>query len=173
MEIRKLNPDEYKGKRYHTTYSSGGYYEVEFLDDHFSFLYRAFPGPRTFELTDTLLSDWLEDPSLFGVFDSDILMGLAEGSPERWNNRYRITNIFVPEENRRCGVGSLLMDQLLREAQGCGAQMAVLETQSCNEGAIAFYRKMGFEVIGCDLYAYSNEDPARHEVRIELGKKLI
>ena len=26
--------------------------------------------------------------------------------------------------------------------------------------------------IGLDLYAYSNSDPERHEVRIEMGKKL-
>ena len=50
--------------------------------------------------------------------------------------------------------------------------MAVLETQSCNERAIAFYRANGFEVIGVDLYAYSNEDPLHHEIRVEMGKKL-
>lgn len=44
--------------------------------------------------------------------------------------------------------------------------MTVLETQTCNENAIAFYHRFGF-----DLYSYSNEDPERHEVRIELGKK--
>ena len=50
--------------------------------------------------------------------------------------------------------------------------MIVLETQSCNERAIAFYRRNGFEVIDFDLYAYSNADPERREVRIEMGKKL-
>lgn len=49
----------------------------------------------------------------------------------------------------------------------------VLETQTCNERAIAFYRKCGFEIIGFDLYAYSNHDPEAHEVRLEMGKKLI
>ncbi len=27
-------------------------------------------------------------------------------------------------------------------------------------------------LIGFDLYSYSNDDPDRHEVRIEMGKKL-
>ena len=54
-----------------------------------------------------------------------------------------------------------------------GARMIVLETQSCNEAAIAFYRKNGFSVIGFDLYAYSNTDPERHEVRIEMGKSCM
>ena len=48
--------------------------------------------------------------------------------------------------------------------------MVVLETQTCNENAIAFYKKNGFDIIGFDLYAYSNTDPQRHEVRIEMGK---
>ena len=51
-------------------------------------------------------------------------------------------------------------------------RMAVLETQTCNERAIAFYRKCGFQVIGFDLYAYTNHDPEAHEVRLEMGKKL-
>ena len=65
-----------------------------------------------------------------------------------------------------------LMEAIEREAAASGARMIVLETQSCNEAAIAFYRKNGFSVIGFDLYAYSNTDPERHEVRIEMGKKL-
>lgn len=64
------------------------------------------------------------------------------------------------------------MSTILREAKESGARMVVLETQTCNENAIAFYRKMGFELIGFDLYAYSNSDPNRHEIRIEMGKKL-
>ena len=50
--------------------------------------------------------------------------------------------------------------------------MVVLETQSCNERAIAFYWKYGFEIIGFDLYAYSNDDVDRHEIRVEMGLKI-
>lgn len=65
------------------------------------------------------------------------------------------------------------METILKAAKASGARMAVLETQSCNENAIAFYRKNGFELIGFDMYAYSNTDPERHEIRIEMGKKLV
>ena len=64
-------------------------------------------------------------------------------------------------------------ETILREAESAKARMAVLETQACNENAIAFYRRNGFEIIGFDLYSYSNDDPEKCEVRIEMGKKLI
>ena len=65
------------------------------------------------------------------------------------------------------------METITGAAKSCGARMSVLETQSCNENAIAFYKKNGFEIIGFDLYSYSNTDPERHEIRVEMGKKLI
>ena len=64
------------------------------------------------------------------------------------------------------------MQTILKAAESSGARMAVLETQTCNETAIGFYQKHGFEIIGFDLYAYSNTDPENHKVRIEMGKKL-
>jgi len=45
----------------------------------------------------------------------------------------------------------------------------MLETQSCNTNAIGFYLHEGFTLIGFDLCCYSNRDPERKEVRIELG----
>lgn len=173
MEIRKLDSREYKGKEYHTTYLSRGYYEIEFMGDRFSFVYRPFRQPQQFELSDTICSDWLESPSLYGAFEGGELIGFAEGFLERWNNRYRISNLCVfDERNRHCGAGTLLMERMLQEAGESGARMAVLETQSRNERAIAFYRRNGFEVIGFDRYAYSNDDPEHREIRVEMGKKI-
>lgn len=63
------------------------------------------------------------------------------------------------------------MNRITETAESTSARMIVLEIQSCNENAIAFYRKNGFSIIGFDLYSYSNNDPERHEVRIEMGKK--
>lgn len=62
-------------------------------------------------------------------------------------------------------MGTLLRNAISDAAKASGARMSVLETQSCNENAIAFYRKNGF-----DLYSCSNTDPERHEIRIEMGK---
>jgi len=50
--------------------------------------------------------------------------------------------------------------------------MLVLETQSCNLPAIDFYLKHGFELLGLDTAAYSNEDVAKGEVRLEFGRVI-
>ena len=101
------------------------------------------------------------------------MIGFVEGSIEEWNNRYRISNICVfDNQKRHNGIGSKLMEAILKEAKESGARMVVLETQTCNENAIAFYKKNGFDIIGFDLYSYSNDDPEKHEIRIEMGKKL-
>ena len=63
------------------------------------------------------------------------------------------------------------MHTITEAASSFETRMLVLDTQSCNENAIAFYRKNGFDMIGFDLYSYSNTDPERHEVRIEMGRK--
>jgi hypothetical protein len=50
--------------------------------------------------------------------------------------------------------------------------MLVLETQTNNATAISFYLNFGFEFIGFDSAAYSNEDIEKKEVRLELGLRL-
>jgi ribosomal protein S18 acetylase RimI-like enzyme len=78
----------------------------------------------------------------------------------------------VEEEFRKHGTGTLLMNHAVKIAKEKGARMLVLETQTNNDIAIEFYLKFGFELIGLDLAAYSNEDVKRKEVRLELGLKL-
>ncbi len=120
-----------------------------------------------------IFDEGLENPLAFGAFEGEKLIGYVEGSMEGWNNRFRISNICVFDHSKRnSGIGTKLMETMQREAVSRKARMIVLETQSCNEAAIAFYRKNGFTIIGLDLYAYSNTDPQQHEVRIEMGKKL-
>jgi len=173
MEIRKLDPAVYKGKKFTVRYQSRGYYDIRRTDSGFQIAYRPFEKEREISFEDRFFGDWLEGPAAYGAFENGQLLGFVEGSMESWNNRYRISNICVFAEDRRHQhIGTALMDTAMEEAKGSGARMAVLETQSCNEKAIGFYQKYGFEIIGFDLYSYSNTDPERHEVRIEMGKRL-
>ena len=146
MEIKKLDPVQWRGYGFTARYQTGGCWDIVPVEG-------------------------LEAPVVYGAFQDGELLGIAEGSPESWNHRWRISNLCIfQEKHRRCGVATALMEKMLEEA--APMRMAVLETQTCNERAIAFYRKCGFQVIGFDLYAYTNHDPEAHEVRLEMGKKL-
>ena len=120
MEIRQLACQEYQGKQYHITDSSCGYYDIERRENRFSFAYREFPQSKEIELSDTILSAWLEEPVLFGAFEGGELVGLVEGFLEQWNNRYRISNLCVFEErHRHCGANPVLSDLHIHQNAGC------------------------------------------------------
>ncbi len=175
MEIKELNKETYAGKKFTVRYQTNGYYDIQASEGGFQMKYVSFASPveKSFDDDDVFFSEWLEDPVAFGAFEDGKLIGFVEGSLESWNNRFRISNICIFDHTKRsCGIGTMLMDAIQKTAASSGARMIVLETQSCNENAITFYKKNGFSIIGFDLYAYSNTDPARHEVRIEMGKKL-
>lgn len=171
MIISKLNREEYAGKKFVLKYFTKGYYDIEKTPEGFLFTYKTFDKVTEMSFEDYFLNEWLEDPIAYGAFENGKLLGYVEGTLEKWNQRYRISNICIFDADKRhCGIGTKLMNVILNEAEKSGARMVVLETQTCNENAIAFYKKNGFDIIGFDLYAYSNIDPERHEIRIEMGK---
>lgn len=173
MEIKPLNRKDFEGKRFCVRYMTDGCYDIQAADFGFRIEYIPFETPVERVLEDDFFGKWLDDPVAFGAFQDEKLIGYAEGFLEKWNNRFRISNICIFDNaSRHLGIGTALLNAVLSEAEKTRARMAVLETQSCNEKAIAFYRKNGFEIIGFDLYAYSDSDPERHEIRIEMGKKL-
>ena len=174
MEIRALEQQEYAGRKFTVRYKTRGCYDICADEDGFRIRYAPLDAPleKSFD-DDTFFGECLEAPAAFGAFEGERLLGYVEGSPESWNNRFRISNICVFDDSERGrGIGTALMNAITETAKTYGARMLVLETQSCNENAIAFYKKNGFSLIGFDLYAYSNEDPARREVRFEMGKML-
>ena len=173
MEIKLLDKETYAGKKFTARYKTGGYYEIKASDTGFQMHYVPFEEATERSFDDEFFGEWLEDPVAFGAFEDGKLIGYVEGALESWNNRFRISNICIfDHSNRSRGVGTTLMAAMEQMAKSRGARMIVLETQSCNENAIAFYKRNGFTIIGFDLYSYSNTDPERHEVRIEMGKKL-
>ena len=173
MELKPLEKEAYAGKKFTARYVTGGYYDIRASEVGFRMEYVSFDAPVERSFDDVFFGEWLDEPVAFGATEAGRLLGFVEGAMEGWNNRYRISNICVFDgAERRRGLGKALMDIITKEAERRGARMLVLETQSCNEAAIAFYKRNGFRVIGFDLYAYSNTDPERHEIRIEMGKQL-
>ena len=173
MLIKELDYKEYKGKKYQAEILSDRYLSIEPRDEGFAVKWVMSGEPLRMTLNEDLLSDWLEDPVAYGAFEHGRMVGFVEGFLEKWNNRFRITNICVfDESDRRRGIGTLLLGRMMIDAADSGARMAVLETQSFNFKAVSFYQKNGFEIIGFDRYAYSNNGPEEHNMRIEMGRKI-
>ena len=128
--------------------------------------------PEAYGCPDRLYADHFAHARAYGIFDGGALAAAIEICPEEWNNRMRITELWVDEAHRRQGLGTRLIAFARGEAEKEGRRALVLETQSCNTGAIAFYRRAGFTLIGLDTCCYSNEDVSRGEVRLELGMLL-
>ena len=88
--------------------------------------------------------------------------GKAVGYAGMWQvlDECYITNIAVHPEFRKSGVGSMLMEELLKEARRRGITAVTLEVRKSNETAKALYRKYGFEPGGTRKAYYSdnNED---------------
>jgi ribosomal protein S18 acetylase RimI-like enzyme len=116
--------------------------------------------------------EFVEEPRAFAAELDGKQVGWIELGYHKWNNRMRIWEILVREEYRRRDIGTLLMDYAVKIAKEKGARALVLETQSCNAPAITFYLKYGFELIGFDSTAYSNDDIQKKEVRLEMGLRL-
>ena len=158
--------------RYWTEY----YYDVTAQEgpEGFSFVLerRNFGQPVEKTFVDTLLSQWLEAPQLYGAEVDGGIRGYLELNHERWNNRMRVTNLLVEEGFRRQGIGRLLMETAVEKAREAGARALVLETQSCNDQAIRFYRRNGFSLVGFDLTAYSQTDVQKKEVRLEMARPV-
>jgi ribosomal protein S18 acetylase RimI-like enzyme len=160
------------GSKYSTSY----YYDVSVLRGSGSWrieltrkaledtLDKSYPG-RLFE-------DHIEEPRVFTAMLDCRQIGLIELGYDKWNNRMRVWELLVEEEFRRRGIGRLLMNHAVKIAKEKGARMLVLETQTNNTVAIDFYLNFGFELIGLDIAAYSNEDTKKKEVRLELGLTL-
>ena len=88
------------------------------------------------------------------------------------SNRLRVTSIWVAEKYRRKGFGKNLLTLAKSKALELGCRALMLETQSCNDKAIAFYLSQGLTLFGFDRSCYSNSDIEKHEVRLELGMYL-
>lgn len=120
---------------------------------------------------DTLFGEWLEAPVVYGAFQDGELLGIAEGSPESWNHRWRISNLCIfQEKHRRCGVATALMEKMLEEAApmpdgGAGDT----DLQRAAIGLLSEVRVSGHRLRPVRLH---QSRPAAHEVRLEMGKKL-
>ena len=173
IEVKKLERDQWKNYELKFSYDTDGYYSFKVYDWDFQLIFHPYETVINKTFTSHLFEEWWEAPMAFGAFDNNNLTGVVECFLESWSNRLRITNLLVFEDFRNQGIGKLLIDKALEMALNNNARMVALETQSCNRKAIDFYIRMGFLPIGFDLYCYTNHDPDKTEVRLEMARRLV
>lgn len=80
----------------------------------------------------------------------------------------QITNVATHPDYRRRGFAALVLTALLEEARSRQLAFVTLEARESNEGAIALYRKLGFEVVGKRPRFYTNPTEAAWIMQCEL-----
>ena len=182
-EIVPLPKEEWKGTPLLMRYTTEGYFDVEIREDadsfHVDMVKKLFDEPVLHEpdFADGLYPDYWPGAEAWGIIGEETgedglpkkkLLACIECCPEEWSNRLLVTEVWVADELHRQGIATRMMNLVKEKAMRDGRRAIMLETQSCNLHAIAFYRSQGFRLLGIDSCCYGNYDIARHEVRINL-----
>ena len=181
-EIIPLLKEEWKGVPILMRYTTEEYYDLETTTGSNGFqvqmVKKKFDIPVThtpeeYDFPDGLYQDHWEKAEAFGIVTEregkKELLACIEICPEEWSNRLMVTELWVADELHRQGIGTRLMNVAKEQAKKQGRRAIILETQSCNVRAIAFYLSQGFELIGFDSCCYTNIDVERQEVRFNFG----
>lgn len=178
-EIIPLPKEEWKDYKIPMRYTTYEYYDVVMKEQKngFQVVMEKKPleipihhYPEEYDFPDRLYEDCWPNATAWGVLnEAGELIACIETAPEAWFGRLRVQELWVHEDYRRQGIAHRLMAVAKEQAKSENRRALVLETQSCNVGAIEFYRQEGFGLIGFDSCCYSNRDIERKEVRIELG----
>jgi ribosomal protein S18 acetylase RimI-like enzyme len=172
-DIQFLPPENWQGYEIEFGYTTAHYYDALISEsaDSFgvTFEKKTFDEPIRKEFIDKLYPSHWDNAEAYGIFDDGALVACLEIWHEEWSNRLRVTELWVDAPYRRKGMGKALMDLAKEKAKEMGCRAMMLETQSCNENAIAFYLAQGFRFFGFDRSCYGNKDIENREVRLELG----
>ncbi|MCM1124482.1 MAG: GNAT family N-acetyltransferase [Eubacterium sp.] len=180
--IIPLPKEQWKGTIIPMRYTTEEYYDVDIqktADGYDAAIHKkkfhapVSHYPEEYDFPDRLYQDHWEKAYAWGIVEEkdgkQELLACIETCPEEWSNRLMVTELWVHERIRRQGVAHALMAVAKEQAVLEHRRAIILETQSCNVDAIAFYQQEGFEPIGFDTCCYSNRDVERKEVRINLG----
>ena len=115
----------------------------------------------------------LEDPRrpCMGLKQENHLVALACG----WlvADELHITAVAVDPEQRRRGLGRIVLQGLLREGACHGAAHATLEVSSANSAALKLYASAGFKTAGVRRAYYRNGDDALIQwLRLDVGDQV-
>jgi predicted N-acetyltransferase YhbS len=182
FEIRHLEKEKFTGFILEMDYETSLFYDVVLDNDekekwNVSFERIKLEKPichtsEEYNFPDKLYQDCYQNAFAWGIFEKgnlDSPIAVVEIDLERWSNRLRVTEMWVHKDFRRQGLATILMNIVKDQGRLSKNRAIILETQSCNVGAIDFYRSCGFKLVGFDSCCYHNGDIKRKEVRIEMG----
>lgn len=177
-EIVPLPKEKWQGTPIPMRYTTTEYYDVavEGTEAGFQVKLEKKPfekpvthTPEEYDFPDRLYQEHWEKAYAWGVIENGEMVACMETCPEEWSNRLMVTELWVHEDYRRQGIAHALMALAKEQVRQERRWALILETQSCNAGAIAFYLQEGFTLIGFDSCCYQNHDLERKEVRLDLG----
>ena len=110
--IVPLEREKWQGHSLPFHYVANSYYDVEIKrsddDFHVSFIkkpldkpYEDFPNDN-----DKLFQPYFNDVKAWGIIENEKLIAVIETSTEDWNNRLRITELWIDDYYRRRGIAT-------------------------------------------------------------------
>lgn len=94
-----------------------------------------------------------DNATFFGAYDGDVCIGVAVLRKHMFKYLY-LDDLKVNRDYRRCGVGGILIEACMHEAEELGMQGVYTIGQANNLSACLFYLKQGFEIGGFDNRGY-------------------
>lgn len=177
-EIVPLPKEKWQGTPIPMRYTTTEYYDVavertgtgfQVTLEKKSFAEPVTHTPEEYDFPDRLYQEHWAKAHAWGVIKDGKLAACIETCPEEWSNRLMVTELWVHEDYRRQGIAHALMALAKEQVRRERRRALILETQSCNVGAVSFYLQEGFTLIGLDTCCYQNHDLERKEVRLNLG----
>jgi ribosomal protein S18 acetylase RimI-like enzyme len=131
-------------------------------------IYRIVQSPESFALAavavqpplrkEMPLAEYLGDDRMWAeglvAADGDTIVGFAAYTHHVWNRRTELWHLYVDAARRGEGIGRMLVEAVIAEAQAAGTRCIWLETSNVAYPAIQFYRRMGFHFCGLDTSLY-------------------
>jgi len=81
----------------------------------------------------------------------ELMVDQMPNDHQRYAWRPYVASLAVREADRRKGIARLLMKEAERTARRWGYRELMLEVAYCNEQALAFYRRLGYQIRGSDV----------------------
>lgn len=114
----------------------------------------AYEGPRrvlewSFRLAEDsseMLDGYIERGRVWVALVDDEVIGHVQAAPGDDPGTWEVVNTAVAAECRGQGIGRLLLERAVGEAQAAGATRVVLATATADVGNLRFYQRCGFRM---------------------------